>query len=322
VPDVCSFTCNTLAGTSDKFLSWCPRFDEDVPRMLATLLKAPRSDEHNIVCDRLLRDFKAASEMFRHADQEALPTEPKKKYGAKPVCSEVCMCICGVRGDAMWKYHRWLLAMFKRIWVNRCVHLVDNGFIAVRLCAVGEQCDGACPVVPSESDKFHHVSLLYRKPFRPTYRVLDVARVLTGGNVLCHATHTYLTSMEHCAYCVDHFKNGWAIKMYEVLFFDVPIVYAVNYMTSHISKHVVVLIGVVQCFVFVLYACVVMHVAKGRCASTGVEYVLGRAPCWWTSKRFHAYCRLGHGPDMQTHVVNHCGHCFVCIAVSNNIWSL
>jgi hypothetical protein len=222
----------------------------------------------------------------------------------------------------MWKYHRWLLAMFKRIWVNRCEHLVDNGFIAVRLCAVGEQCDGACPVVPSESDKFHHVSLLYRKPFRPTYRVLDVARVLTGGNVLCHATHTYLTSMEHCAYCVDHFKNGWAIKMYDVLFFDVPIVYAVNYMTSHISKHVVVLIGVVQCFVFVLYACVVMHVAEGRCACTGVEYVLGRAPCWWTSKRFHAYCRLGHGPDMQTHVVNHCGHCFICIAVSNNIWSL
>jgi hypothetical protein len=216
VQDVCSFSARPFFSTTDTLLNWLPPFGSEVPRMLGTLCKAPVSESHALIMDRLLANYYRDHEMYRHADQAPLPKMPRKKQGQKARCSDAGMCLCGVRGDAIWKYNLWLLSLFKRALLLRAVSLND-GFIVVRVFDLSSFGNESVPdtTTASVTDAFFHVALLYRKPYRPTYRRLVFRSCLPNGNVMCRASHDYNTCLEHCAFCIDRYMDRWGVQFYE-----------------------------------------------------------------------------------------------------------
>ena len=58
----------------------------------------------------LLNEWNALSATIIHAEQPVIPDLPKKNYAATPTCIDCDRCLCGPRGDEIWRMKKWICA--------------------------------------------------------------------------------------------------------------------------------------------------------------------------------------------------------------------
>ena len=196
---------------STSFVTWTCPINETIDRLVG-LLKTP---ENSKIVDELLQWWDEAHEITYHAEQEKIPG---KRSSMKPSCADAKTCICGARGAA-------IMAAKKAVVDHLRAHCTESdhlksllsGDIVLKLCGVNvydPSDETACQMFP---ESYVHISLMYLKPYRPTFRVLQLRHVDDLGHLHMYALNTFQPLYIHLSQQIaDEKPVAWKMTLYKL----------------------------------------------------------------------------------------------------------
>lgn len=173
---------------------------------MASMLRATRknSDGAKSILGMLGTMYESLNTMRRFAT-ETLLIDEKTNYNVKPSCRDAGYCLCGLRGDGVFRYKKWLCGQMKAVLIGSDLkRALDDGEVCMRF--QGNTTHGLeFSSAPHSSvfDVFLVAALMYLSPYRPTVRLYECEKDLTGDHFLLAASHTYQTMWELCGDTID-----------------------------------------------------------------------------------------------------------------------
>ena len=104
------------------------------------------------------------------------PSASQAEHGQHPSskCADAGVCLCTGAGLGLKQLHNALLRMMKRRFQGKAKQELADGLYTLRLFADRASEDSALPAAEGSHDEEHilHLSLMYWKPYRPTFHKL------------------------------------------------------------------------------------------------------------------------------------------------------
>ena len=201
---------------------FCMQWRSPCGTLVPQLLGALQSQGETQLLQNLEDEWKKLHLLKVHNQQQALDDDGPSKQ--KPSCLEAGLCLCGVRGQAIFELKEQFLKSTMAILNTQALRKqMSAGDVVLRLEGVyhpqeedddGEGCGGA--VTPHILQHWLHVSLMFWKPLRPTFRKLVDVTTIAGplGVRTLQCSHVYRTVWEQaeCMYMEDLVR--WTVEVF------------------------------------------------------------------------------------------------------------
>lgn len=215
-------------GANISLLSWCAPLGKMVPRIMG-MCGGSRNDT-------MINDLIGEWEMKHWTClNHVVPQIPDDRAGRrkKPTCLDAGVCICGAGGGVVVRMKTWLITALKKCLepVGRKKWLAD-GLIIIKLAGEESESIGIAPgsAAPElhtkiETELYLHISLMYWKPVRPTFRRMEVLPPsgLASGRMVLRGSDVYQTCFECMASLFRDSIDTWHISFFEVVDSERPI---------------------------------------------------------------------------------------------------
>ena len=175
---------------------WCVPCSSEVPRVIGVLDSMPTTPAVEQARNALLQAWNELNSMKMSAGRE-FPENfdvKAKSYNKKPSCYEAQMCMCGARGDLIWRFKIWLCAQLKATFHSDDEkEMLDDGCVVIRFscCSDVDAEPELAGVV--DSDAFFDAAFLLKSPWRPTFATMGSTGKLPSGNIMLHSCDAYMT---------------------------------------------------------------------------------------------------------------------------------